>query len=108
VAKRIRGSAKVLSYFYADPSLLQSQLNHQTFVDYYNTQESQWLLPAIALLVSQDIAAEKGYAFEVVGGLLESANMDFAGRRSINFALREWRELARAPVQRLASPQLWA
>jgi hypothetical protein len=107
-AKRVRAAATIL--YYLHPEIIESgaQLSPKDIlIDYYEPTESEWYLPAAALLLSDAIAANQSDALETMGRLIGCANADYPGRYAVNSIIREWRELARAPVQHLATPSLW-
>jgi hypothetical protein len=80
---------------------------NEALIDLYEPSESQWFLPAVAFILNDAIAVGRPGALVAMGALLETANMDFYGRSAVNTAIRAWREIARAPVQESATPELW-
>jgi hypothetical protein len=106
--KRVRSAATLL--YYLHPKIIEAggQLPpKERLIEYYEPSESSWYLPAVALLLSEAVAANQSDALETIGHLIECASTDYPGRYALNDAIKEWRELARAPVQKLSTPQLW-
>lgn len=106
--RRIQAAAMSLYCLHPDEIANPAALpNKENVVDLYEPAESHWYLPAIALLLADQIAANQSDAIKAIGGLLAAADMDFKGRSAANYAIHDWRELAKAPVQHLNLPQLW-
>jgi hypothetical protein len=106
--KRVQGAAAVLYNLHPDVIGTDQRLPaNADFVDYYESAEGEWYLPSVAIALSDGVASNQIEKFDTMGRLLERANSDYMARLAASGLLREWRELARAPVQQHAVPEMW-
>jgi hypothetical protein len=107
VCKRARAAGMVLSYLHPETMKAKRLPAAEEIIEHYERANSGWYLPAIAVLFSDAVAADNVEALDTIGRVIEAATGDYNGRSAMESAIKGWRELARAPVQRLACPKLW-
>lgn len=108
-SRRVRAASEILLGLHPASTAPQfsSPPSKEKLVAYYEPGECDWYIPAVAVLLSSAIAEGKQYALETIGALINRAQSDFSARRALSGPLNKWRELAGAPVQKLANPSLW-
>jgi hypothetical protein len=105
---RVRAASTILVGFHPTSIRLECPPpSKEDFLELYDPLECNWYIPAVALLLTDAIAAGQQDAMEAMGCLIDRAQADFGARIALNPVLNSWRELARAPVQKLATPNLW-
>lgn len=66
----------------------------------YERENGSWFPPAIATVLSDAVFDNNKNAIAVIGLLIELTRRDYAARLALDIVFADWREMARAPVQK--------
>ncbi|RWQ20553.1 hypothetical protein [Mesorhizobium sp.] len=103
--KRVRTAARLLMCLHPDFEGSLPPLDE--IVSMYDVAESHWYLRGISLVLTDSIKRSDLAAWKAMSKLLEIARSDYQGRGALTTFIRDWRELALAPVTQSNNPQLW-
>ncbi len=108
LSKCVRAAATVLYYLHPKINGVTEPLPSKArLLDLYELGAGRWYLPGVGLMTNDAVAANRQEALDLMGTLIDMSAGDYEVRQAVNFILKNWRELARAPVHHLGSPALW-
>jgi hypothetical protein len=104
--KRVRAAVAVIRLAHPKSSTLVRPTVNE-LKELYDESEGFWFLPALGLSLTDQIYKEDPVAIGIMSALMEASRVDYRTRKSLDWIIQNWREMARSPVQDAVVQGIW-